>query len=67
MEEHVLKHVRTFCDVVTETEVEGGEEGCGSGVDVSKWTSRLTFDVMGDIAFGRTFEVLRDSTNRYIP
>lgn len=43
-----------------------GGDGWGQAFDISTWTSRLTFDVMGDVAFGRTFEVLKDSTNRYI-
>ena len=71
MENHILKHVRTFCDCVdgkpeTSDQSPSGSDGWGQAVDISTWTSRLTFDVMGDVAFGRTFEMLKDSTNRYI-
>lgn len=71
MENHILKHVKTFCGCMenkpeTSDQSPTGGDGWGHAVDISTWTSRLTFDVMGDIAFGRTFEVLKDSTNRYI-
>ena len=71
MEGHILKHVRTFCDCMrTESlsldESHPVDNRWSSALDISIWTTRLTFDVMGDVAFGRTFEVLKDNTNRYI-
>ncbi|KAJ7137813.1 cytochrome P450 [Mycena epipterygia] len=35
-------------------------EGLDGAVDISKWFSYFTFDVMGDMAFGGGFEMLRD-------
>ena len=71
MENHILKHVRTFCHCIdgkpenSEQSPSGGD-GWGQVSNIITWTSRLTFNVMGDVAFGRNFEVLKDCTNRYL-
>ncbi|KAI4169983.1 MAG: hypothetical protein LQ343_005293 [Gyalolechia ehrenbergii] len=74
MEAHILKHVRTFCNCVGKSKLERLAQNADPvhsewniAVDVSTWTNRLTFDIMGDMAFGRTFGVLKDGSNRYIP
>ncbi|KAJ7481150.1 cytochrome P450 [Mycena galericulata] len=36
----------------------------GSTIDISKWFSYFTFDVMGDMAFGGGFEMLRDGRDK---
>ena len=71
MENHILKHVRTFCDcmggkIETSDRSHSFGDEWGHAMNISTWISRLTFDVLGDVAFGRTFEVLKDSTNRYV-
>ncbi len=71
MENHILKHVRTFCDCMggkpdTSDQNLSLSDEWGYAMDISTWTSRLTFDVMRDVAFGRTFKVMKDSANRYI-
>ena len=69
MEDHILKHVNIFCKcMIGQT---GGSEtkatsGWSPARNMTTWSSRLTFDVMGDVAFGRTFEMLISETNRYI-
>ena len=70
MEDHILKHVRIFCNIV------GSHTNHSTGKsiihewspphDISKLTSHLTFDVMGDLAFGYEFDMLKSSGNRYI-
>jgi hypothetical protein len=36
-------------------------ENCGKTVDVNKWYNLTTFDVIGDLAFGESFDGLRNS------
>lgn len=35
--------------------------------DVALWTTYLTFDVLGDLCFGKPFGLLDDPSQRYIP
>ena len=69
MEDHILKHVNIFCNCVI-GRTDGSETKAttdwSSARNMTTWSSRLTFDVMGDVAFGRTFEMLKSETNRYI-
>ncbi|KAJ7681743.1 cytochrome P450 [Mycena rosella] len=39
-------------------------EGLSGSVDISEWFSYFTFDVMGDMAFGGGFEMLRDGGDK---
>ena len=69
MEDHVLKHVDIFCNCMI-NQTDGAETmavmNWSSARNMTAWSSRLTFDVMGDVAFGRTFEMLTSEANRYI-
>lgn len=69
MENHVLKFVNVFCNCMV-GQTDGSEPKATSGWSPARnktiWSSRLTFDVIGDVAFGRTFEMLITETNRYI-
>lgn len=75
MEDHVLKHVRKFCDKLVQSESGGkstslvSEDSKGrwsSAKDLSRWASYLTFDIMGDVCFSNTFNMLDSSANHYI-
>lgn len=77
MEGHILKHVRNFCDKLLQPEMfEGGisiqhaskkSKGPWSQAkDMSRWASYLTFDIMGDVCFSNTFNMLDSSENHYM-
>ncbi|ROW06900.1 hypothetical protein VMCG_04172 [Cytospora schulzeri] len=56
MEEYMLQHVRTFCAKI----------GTSKAVNVATWTEYLSFDIMGELAFGQTLGMLIGSSNRYV-
>ena len=74
MEDHILNNVRLFCDIM------GGLGGTGQPKEASnnerngwsvpknmtRWAGCLTFDIMGDICFSHSFEMLKKEDNRYI-
>ena len=66
MEEHVLNNVRKFYKLMGE---DGGKEvgkGWSSPRDMTRWAGCLTFDIMGDICFSHSFQMLEKEENRYI-
>ena len=69
MEDHILEHVNVFCNCMIDKTAGSATKAItdwSSARSMTSWSSRLTFDVMGDVAFGRTFEMLKSETNRYI-
>ncbi|KAI7775736.1 hypothetical protein LA080_006417 [Diaporthe eres] len=56
MEEYMLQHVRTFCSKI----------GTSNAVNVAQWTEYLSFDVMGELAFGQSLGMLLGSSNTYV-
>lgn len=56
MEEYMLTHIRTFSAGLTSSKP----------INMCKWTEYLSFDVMGELSFGQTFEMLTSSKNRYV-
>ena len=70
MEERILKHVRVFCDCMkgqyAQTISKSVDQKWSPAQSSSSWTSRLTFDIMGDLAFGRYFDMLKSDNNRLI-
>lgn len=67
MEEHVLNNVRRFWRVVGSGGGDEREEGrWSSPKDMTRWAGCLTFDIMGDICFSHSFEMLEREENRYI-
>ncbi|CZS97822.1 related to benzoate-para-hydroxylase (cytochrome P450) [Rhynchosporium agropyri] len=61
VEEGFLQNIRTWCDRVGEV----GKEG-SIGLNMSEWCTFLTFDVMGSLAFGRSFNMSTSSQNHYV-
>lgn len=73
MEEHILNNVRTFCRLVcdgTHADRDDTERGISgewsTPKDMTRWAGCLTFDIMGDICFSQSFEMLEKEENRYI-
>lgn len=78
MEEHILKIVRRFCDhLVDGNSTNAGVEGKESidvqvvrnwsrEKDMAAWTNYFSFDVMGELCFGKTFGMMERDDNRYI-
>ena len=77
MENHVLKNVRTFCDKMTRTATFGTNDlsRCkentslaewGPAKNMSLWTAYLAFDIMGDICFSYSYNMLESQVNHYM-
>ena len=62
MEEYVLPHVRLLSEKIAPTDDEGTTTR-----DMGLWSNYLTFDVMGDVSFGRDFGMLESDELRDIP
>ncbi|RAH66805.1 cytochrome P450 [Aspergillus aculeatinus CBS 121060] len=72
MEDVMLLHVRQLCSGLvgrplqqTPTEGGGGEkQGPAVVQDLGRWFSYLTYDVMGELCFGKSFDMLIESSRR---
>ncbi|KAI5364608.1 Putative cytochrome P450 [Septoria linicola] len=73
MENHILAHVRQFCqnlagdNSLTTFASAGNPEnkGYGAPVEISDQANYLTFDIMGDLCFGKAFGMLERPDNRF--
>lgn len=71
MEKYILGNVRSFCtglgsksqSLVEKPESKGQ---WGPPQNMSDWCNYLTFDVMGDLCFGKAFEMLEHPKNRHV-
>lgn len=61
MEEYILPHIRFFLESI------GPKDDKPSIINIGDWANYLTFDVMGDTAFGSDFQMMKTSMNRVIP
>jgi len=66
MEEHVLNNVRRFWGLMGSGVGEEKRGGWSSPKDMTRWAGCLTFDIMGDVCFSHSFEMLEKEENRYI-
>jgi cytochrome P450 len=71
MEKYVLANVRTFCSALGSSSKSLGEKGASEELwsapqNMSDWCNYLTFDVMGDLCFGKAFEMLEHHENRHV-
>ena len=60
MEEQILKNIRLFC----ETLVGGAGEGWSSPHNMSKLVGYLISDIMGDVTFSKSHDMLKKPDNR---
>lgn len=70
MEEIVLRNVRKFIQHLGESEPSEkavpASDDWSSPKNMIEWSSYLAFDVMGDVSFSTSFEMLDKPDNRYI-
>ncbi|KAL7276384.1 hypothetical protein RUND412_000621 [Rhizina undulata] len=57
----VLDNINIFTQEIERRSVKGGKE-----IDMGDMFSWLTFDVMGELCFGKAFGMLTDATNRFV-
>jgi len=71
MEKYILANVRTFCSTLgpkpkSSTGESGGQAKWSVAQNMADWCNYLTFDVMGDLCFGKAFEMLEHHENRHV-
>lgn len=71
LEERIMPIIRKFCTMLTDEPMATGSSTPSSTdwstpKDMAKLTSYLSFDVMGQICFGKDFEILEKEGNRYM-
>ncbi len=68
MEKYILANVRTFCSKLGERPSEkiGNTGEWSIAQNMADWCNYLTFDVMGDLCFGKAFEMLEHENNRHV-
>lgn len=67
MEKYILANIRSFCEAI------GGdagnkpskENGWSVPRNIGDWCNYLTFDIMGDLCFGKAFGMLERPDNRF--
>lgn len=63
IEPHILEHVRKWCAYLGD-ELTKGE--WTEAKDMATWSDYLTFDVLSDLCFGRSLNVLDSEENRFV-
>ena len=61
MEDHIFKNTDIFYENLTDKE---RKADWSSARNMSDWTGYLTFDIMGDLCFGRNWNIMKNETNR---
>jgi hypothetical protein len=69
MEDLMLSHIRRFCDIVTGDQYDKASQPNGmkrsSAVwNFAEWFGYLTYDIMGELSFGKSFDMVVDSSKR---
>ncbi len=57
MEEYMLIHIRVLCDKLASTT---------EHIDISKWFTYMAGYILGELCFGKSFELLENNKNRYV-
>lgn len=66
MERYILQNVRAFTDGLGGGPKASDEKkGWGVAQNMADWANYLTFDVMGDLCFGKAFGMLERADNRF--
>lgn len=73
MEKYILGNIRTFTEQLGRSITEGQnngmvvaeKKGWGKAQDMADWCNYLTFDIMGDLCFGKAFNMLEKPDNHF--
>lgn len=75
LQPHIVEVIRRFCNALVGFEGAGeGEKGSGGEKEkgewstpknMAEWTNYMSYDVLGDICYGKSFETLERAENRF--
>lgn len=74
MEDRMTVHLRTFCNQLHTTTPDSANypdqkvtyRQWGPPQNMAEWCSYLGYDAMGEMAFGKSFDMLRSVRNRFV-
>lgn len=69
VENSMLSSISKFCKLIKtekQQDAKPPQETWSGARDLSEYTSYLSFDIMGQVCFGQSFDTLEKSENRYI-
>ena len=66
MQEYILPHLDEFFRVAPAEDNNGGAEKVWTA-DMAKWANYVTFDIMGDLVFGKDFGMKTGRESRELP
>lgn len=68
MEGLMLENIRSFCDQLVDVKRRSADDAAASewsaGRNMTKLLARVTFDIVGDLCFGRNWNVIKSERNR---
>lgn len=70
LQPHILHVIRTFCDVLVDRSPnqitnEKNKNSWSSPRNMAKYANYMSYDVLGDICYGQSFDTLERDTNRF--
>lgn len=65
----VVEHTERWLDLLSDTTDAPGQDGWTKSRNMSDWNDWLVFDILGDLCFGRSFDIKEPAPNpiRKIP
>jgi hypothetical protein len=66
-EDFILENLRKWTKLLSAPKSTGKDDGWSEKRNLARWATYLGFDIMGDLAFGRTFDCIGSEANRWIP
>jgi len=64
-QEYLVQNVRTFQDVILQSRKD--RKDWSQPFNMSQWSTYLNYDIMGDLVFGRRFNLMADGAHRFVP
>ena len=70
LQPHILHSIRKFCNTIGEVPAGANKsmittEDWSAAKDLAEWINYMSYDVLGDICYGKSFETLEKEENRF--
>lgn len=62
---YLVQNVQTFRDVILQSSKTGKD--WSQPYNMSQWSTYLSYDIMGDLVFGRRFNLMTSDAHRFVP
>ncbi|GAB7328642.1 hypothetical protein MBLNU13_g00578t1 [Cladosporium sp. NU13] len=61
---YLIQNVKTFQDVILQSSKDGKD--WSQPFNMSQWSTYLNYDIMGDLVFGRRFDLMTSDSHRFV-